>query len=87
MAFVRLDELLTVNTEYIVKVKWKVSPEYDELSASVFVTGSEKNEVVAVRGEAAYKLWGILHSKEEVPRTRHQDQGDTLRMLTRRKKD
>ncbi len=67
MAFLRLDEFVTVNTQYIVKVKWKLSSENDELSGSVFVAGGEKTEVVAVRGEAAYKLWDILHPKEDLP--------------------
>ncbi len=68
MAFIRLNELLTANTQFIVKVKWKVNPDDSELSASVFLTGSEKNEVVSVKGETAYKLWDLLHVNEEIPR-------------------
>jgi hypothetical protein len=69
MAFIRLSEHLTVNTQYIVKVKWKIvtTDDDEELAASVFVTGADKNEVVAVRGEIAYKLWDILHVNEEYP--------------------
>jgi hypothetical protein len=78
MAFIRLDEHLTVNTDYVVKVKWKVNAEYDELSASVFLTSTDKNEVVSVRGEAAYKLWDALHIKEEFPRGKLHETGDTL---------
>ncbi|MBW4465405.1 MAG: hypothetical protein KME07_08190 [Pegethrix bostrychoides GSE-TBD4-15B] len=68
MAFIRLNELLTANTQYIVKVKWKVNSEDGELSASVFLTGTEKSEVVSVKGEVAYKLWDLLHVNEEIPR-------------------
>jgi hypothetical protein len=80
MAFVRLAENLTVNTQYIVKVKWKVANDGDdELSASVFLTSAEKaNEVVTARGEAAYKLWDALHVKEEPPRSPHSDKRDSL---------
>jgi len=56
MAFIRVDENITVNTQYIVKVKWKLNTENDELSGSVFLTGSDKNEVVAVKGTASYRL-------------------------------
>ena len=70
MAFIRVDDNITVNTQYIVKVKWKLSPENDELSGSVFLTGGEKNEVVAIRGTAAYKLWDILHAREDLPQSK-----------------
>jgi hypothetical protein len=67
MAFIRVEENITVNTQYIVKVKWKLNPDNDELSGSVFLTGGEKNEVVAVKGPAAHILWDILHADEDLP--------------------
>lgn len=73
MAFIRVDENITVNTQYIVKVKWKLSAENDELSGSVFLTGSDKNEVVAVKGTAAYKLWDILHAREDLPHNKNSE--------------
>jgi hypothetical protein len=78
MVFIRLNEHLTVNTQYIVKVKWKVSGDDDELSASVFLTGNDKNEVVAIKGEIAYKLWDILHANEEYPHGQLHDKRDVL---------
>ncbi|HTL90148.1 MAG TPA: hypothetical protein VL134_12165 [Leptolyngbya sp.] len=70
MAFIRVDDHITVNTQYIVKVKWKLSPETDELSGSIFLTGGEKSEVVAIKGAAAYKLWDILHAREDLPQNK-----------------
>jgi hypothetical protein len=70
MGFIRLDENITVNSQYIIKVKWKLNPENDELSASVFLGGSDKNEVIAIKGEPAYKLWDALHEKEQPPRSK-----------------
>ena len=78
MAFIRLNELLTANTQYIVKVKWKVNPEDNELSGSVFLTGTEKSEVVSVKGESAYKLWDLLHVNEEIPRGPLQESREAL---------
>lgn len=73
MAFLRVDENITVNTQYIVKVKWKLNTDTDELSGSVFITGGDKVEVVAVKGTAAYKLWDILHAREDLPKNKNQD--------------
>lgn len=85
MAFVRVDEFLTLNTQYITKVKWKMNSETDELSASVFMTGIDsKNEVVAIRGEPAYKLWDMLHSGEDLPRSRDDDMPPLPPSLSRR---
>ena len=78
MAFIRLTELLTANTQFIVKVKWKINPEDNELSGSVFLTGTEKSEVVAVKGEIAYKLWDLLHVNEEIPRGPMQESREAL---------
>jgi hypothetical protein len=77
MAFLRVDENVTVNTQYIVKVKWKLNADNDELSGSVFITGGDKVEVVAVKGAAAYKLWDILHAREDLPRNKNQDEGNS----------
>jgi hypothetical protein len=84
MAFIRLNELLTANTQFIVKVKWKVNPEDSELSASVFLTGSEKSEVVSVKGETAYKLWDLLHVNEEIPGSPAPESRELAPTLTRR---
>ncbi len=84
MAFLRINEHMTVNTQYIVKVKWKVSGDEDELSASVFMTGNDKNEVVAIKGEDAYKLWDILHANEEYPHSALHDKRDVLPPSVRR---
>ncbi|MBD1846430.1 hypothetical protein H6F89_23995 [Cyanobacteria bacterium FACHB-63] len=73
MAFIRVDENITVNTQYIVKVKWKHNAENDELSGSIFLTGGDKNEVVAIKGAAAYKLWDILHAREDLPRNKNSE--------------
>jgi hypothetical protein len=77
MAFLRVDENITVNTQYIVKVKWKLNADNDELSGSVFLTGGDKTEVVAVKGTAAYKLWDILHAREDLPRNKNQEDANT----------
>jgi hypothetical protein len=73
MPFLRVDENITVNTDYIVKVKWKLNSDTDELSGSVFVTGGDKVEVIAVKGNAAYKLWDILHAREDLPKNKSLD--------------
>lgn len=77
MAFIRLNENLTVNAQYIVKVKWKVTDD-DELAASVFVSGGDKNEVVAIKGELAYKLWDMLHLNEEYPKSPLQEAKEAM---------
>lgn len=74
MAFIRVDETITLNTQYITKVKWKINPENDELSGSVFLTGGDKNEVIAVKGLAAYKLWDVLHAREDLPRHKNSEE-------------
>lgn len=77
MGFIRLDENVTVNTQYIIKVKWKLNPDDDELSGSVFIAGGDKNEVIAVKGEPAYKpaykLWDTLHEKEPLPGSKFEE--------------
>lgn len=67
MAFIRLEENLTVNTQYIVKVKWKTNTETNELSATVFLAIEDKNAVVAAKGESALNLWETLHANEDLP--------------------
>ncbi|MGV0024531.1 hypothetical protein [Phormidesmis priestleyi] len=67
MAFIRLEENLSVNTQYIIKVKWKSNPETDELSATVFLAIDDKNAVITTRGESALNLWDALHANEDPP--------------------
>ena len=70
MAFIFVENNVTVNTQYIIKVKWKLSPDNDELSGSIFIAGGEKNEVIAVKGEPAYQLWDALHPKAPLPKSK-----------------
>jgi hypothetical protein len=67
MAFIRLEENLSVNTQFIVKVKWKTNAETDELSATVFLAIDDKNAVVNTKGESALNLWDALHANEDPP--------------------
>lgn len=67
MAFIRLQENLTVNTQYIVKVKWKANSTTDDLSATVFL--AENDKPIVVQGEAAFKLWDEIHPEERLPQT------------------
>ncbi|MBD2020500.1 hypothetical protein H6F43_09900 [Leptolyngbya sp. FACHB-36] len=62
MAFIRLQENLTINTQYIIKVKWKLNPEQDTLTGTVFL--AEDDKPIAVQGDAAYHLWDTLHPEE-----------------------
>lgn len=67
MSFILLDETLTVNTDYLVKVGWFLTD--GELGAELFIAkpGEDKLQSLKFAGETAVKLWKHLHPKEDIP--------------------